>query len=1124
MAQIIPTTNWGAENSRLNTSGIINGQPALIIEGGASRRSNLFHSFQQFNIGAGQRVYFNNPAGIQTIFSRTIGNQSSNIAGTLGVNGTANLFLLNPQGIIFGPMAQLDVRGSFMATTANSIQFGNQGEFTSTSSPTPPLLTVAPSALNFVANQGAIIHQSPNITGAPGQSLTLLGASVRLDGGNLTVPGGKVILSGINGDGVLGLQQVGNQFQIMSLQGTPADITLNNSAQLNVRSDGGGDVLIRANNFTMHDSIISAGVVANTMTIPGGRSGRSETPPDSRARSPRQDSGPSNRQEPIGSLAQSVTLPNPIGDTAAPPSQGGAIVIDAQGDVLLDDRALINNSILLNAQGSTGKTEINAQNITLSNISRIITELQGKGNLGEVSLKSENDTIFITAPVTGLPAKNRPLENPDFFKSGILRKIDVEGNGNIGKTTLRSRNLSLLGDASLSIQSLGQGKIDDVRIQAGNAIDLNSVRGLNAPTGEISVAVESSAQSDLGNLNIFAQALNLDQDAMIQSKNDGSGRVGDINIELMGRLSLNRLSSIQTGTFSFTSQSGSGKISITANDISIMNGASISSSKILGSGISGDLTLLARDTFILDGTSSGSPSTIASLFVGSNGLPGGLQFESPAARGAGNIRLQAKTLSILNGALISSDIFNTDGTAGQIAVETEEQVRILGLGLGFDPRLVFTGRAQSATSRTPLRARISASTVGVTSSSGGNIQITTPRLIVEQDGIIDAVTLSQGAGGNIQINSSQVDLKSGGQIQTSAFDQGNAGTVSINSQERIRVVGKSTNRKPTSADIPNSAILASTSPMASGKGGSIQLATEQLIVEDRGRISVSSQGKDIAGQLAIKAASVKLQDDGRLLAETRSNAGGNILLNLSQVLLLRRNSGISTTAGTAQLGGNGGSINIQVPFIVSVPGENSDIAANAFSGAGGQVNINALNLFGIQSRTRLELEQRLQVSDPSQLNPSRLTSNDITAISQTSPTLSGSVSISQLDVDPTQAAARLPDDLLDRANLINQSLCRITRGSQFVLTGRGGLPTVPTRPLTPLKTWEDIRLGDNSISNRTTVTDSTASQQPHVKTIVEAQGFRRNANGQVYLTAMANQAKSTWSKSSDCSSASTASP
>lgn len=115
-AQIVPDSMLGDQRSRLTPNAI----PGVdLIDGGAQRGSSLFHSFDQFNINPGQRVYFANPSSIQNILTRITGNTTSNIQGVLGVAGNANLFLLNPNGILFGPNAQLDIRGSFVGTTVH---------------------------------------------------------------------------------------------------------------------------------------------------------------------------------------------------------------------------------------------------------------------------------------------------------------------------------------------------------------------------------------------------------------------------------------------------------------------------------------------------------------------------------------------------------------------------------------------------------------------------------------------------------------------------------------------------------------------------------------------------------------------------------------------------------------------------------------------------------------------------------------------------------------------------------------------------------------------------------------------------------------------------------------------
>ena len=140
----------------------------------------MFHSFLEFNVNDGQRVYFANPSGVATIFSRVTGSNISNIFGTLGVNGGADLFFLNPNGILFGPNARLDISGSFHATTAEALVWGNGFQFSAVDPAAPPLLTVnvAP-GLQFGTTSGLIQQRGQLVAG---QDLQLAAGALDLQG------------------------------------------------------------------------------------------------------------------------------------------------------------------------------------------------------------------------------------------------------------------------------------------------------------------------------------------------------------------------------------------------------------------------------------------------------------------------------------------------------------------------------------------------------------------------------------------------------------------------------------------------------------------------------------------------------------------------------------------------------------------------------------------------------------------------------------------------------------------------------------------------------------------------------------------------------------------------------
>lgn len=166
-AQVIPDKSLGSENSTINSINELRDR----IEGGAIRGKNLFHSFEQFSIREGLEVYFANPEEINNIFSRITGNNISEIFGTLGVEGAANLFLINPNGIVFGENARIDVGGSFIATTAKSVHFEDGEVFNARDRERPILTWNAPIGLSLEETSGEIVVNGNGNLIVPGSGL-----------------------------------------------------------------------------------------------------------------------------------------------------------------------------------------------------------------------------------------------------------------------------------------------------------------------------------------------------------------------------------------------------------------------------------------------------------------------------------------------------------------------------------------------------------------------------------------------------------------------------------------------------------------------------------------------------------------------------------------------------------------------------------------------------------------------------------------------------------------------------------------------------------------------------------------------------------------------------------------
>ncbi|MBD2120539.1 filamentous hemagglutinin N-terminal domain-containing protein [Trichocoleus sp. FACHB-262] len=251
-AQVVPDATLGnGNNSVTSTVG-----DRTDITGGLQRNSSLFHSFEQFNVNTNKQVYFANPTDIRNIFSRVTGGNLSNIDGTLGVAGSANLFFINPNGIIFGPNARLDIAGSFFASTADALTFTDGQKFAATGDRAAPLVEVnIPLGLQMGPNSPAILTNQGQLAVGASQNLTLAGG-ITTSTGSLTASGGTV-------------QVLGNQ------------VNLQDQAQIDVSSPTGGGTVLVGGDYQGKGSLLNAtqtsvgtGVTINANATNQGKGGK----------------------------------------------------------------------------------------------------------------------------------------------------------------------------------------------------------------------------------------------------------------------------------------------------------------------------------------------------------------------------------------------------------------------------------------------------------------------------------------------------------------------------------------------------------------------------------------------------------------------------------------------------------------------------------------------------------------------------------------------------------------------------------------------------------------------------------------------------------------------------------
>ena len=536
----------------------------------------------------------------------------------------------------------------------------------------------------------------------------------------------------------------------------------------------------------------------------------------------------------------------------------------------------------------------------------------------------------------------------------------------------------------------------------------------NGPSG---LFANNRGAGEGGNVKITAERLIVQDGSTVSAQSFGQGNAGTVNITASEAVEVigtgiepdgsRPRSSLLTGT---AGGGAGGSLAINTGELIVQDGARVSTSTAgtLGNEPAGNLTVVEAEAVKVIGT--GTTTTRKQdgslvLFTVQSALS--TQTSGPGA--AGELEIQTEKLMIQDGAVVSTATLGK-GAAGKLTVEASA-VEVIGTG-------TFILKDGSL----------------VTGSSG-----------------LTSQTVGRGAGGELEIKTDKLIVRDGAAVSTETSGEGAAGKLTVTDSELVELSG-------TSADGINSGLFANTTSESTGDGGSIFIDPRTMIIRDGARVAVNSDGGGIGGDIEIFSGSLTLDNGAEISAETRSTLGGDITLQIDDdPLLLRNVSKISTTAGTAQAGGNGGDIIINAPFIIAFPSEDSDITANAFEGDGGNVTIDTNSLFGIEFR-----DQETKLSD-------------ITASSEFG--RQGEVEINTSGIDPTRGLLTLPEEAVNTE--ISQG-CQTVRGKEAVEyfeIGRGGSPPTPDDPLnadTAIEDWIPLeqKSGNGSESD-------TTSNSPH---------------------------------------------
>jgi filamentous hemagglutinin family protein len=832
----------GSESSRVIPQTPQNQQ--LNIQGGALRGSSLFHSFRDFNVVQGQTVVFSNLFGSKTldnIFARVTGSSRSTLNGTLNIAGNTNFFLLNPNGILFGPTASINLNGAFNASTAQSLLFGDIRFSATNPTPVSPLLTVSSSiGFEYGSNPQPIQVNGTVLTSPDNQRFLLLGGEVQLTGAVLQAPGGRIGLGGLAAPGTVTLQlsKVGlANFLSFPTGVSRANVTLSNQASVDLFGQGDGEIAVFAGNLSLNNSEIATGITVNS-GLTGGRA--------------------------------------------------GDILIDATGDITLSNNSIFRNEPRSNALGAGGNIQIRANNLTVQD-SVISTDTFSTGDAGNIAIvvanqvlvqnvnatnqnsriSSSNQTgttgkagtvqitadrvltqkgasVFVQANGTGeagdviITAKDVVLDdqgNPFTGQGGIIAVIQggspTTQGGDVLITTDR---LTVENGAIVSVDVLGQGISGNVQINAGERITVSGRNDTTAPS-QITAALRSGAIGRGGNIILNTSDLVLNNGADLSISTSGIGDGGDLDIVATGSVTLQGTQQgIPSRILAQVGETGvgqGGRVSIDTSRLIVQDGGQISATT-LGRGNAGSVTVNATGSITLQGsapTLTDNALREALDFVediGAGIIPSGLMSSVlPTAQGkGGDITVTTPTLTLTGGAQIIANT-SSGGSAGDIDIFATDLVSLTGsntglfaitsvgsTGAGGSISILLQRRYANDPQQVLIQNGAAIAVGSEGSGQGGRLTITADNLTLNNNASISAVTRSSQGGDIILTIQDFLLLFNNSFISTEAGTAqagGNGGDVTIDAKF---IIGK------TNADIIANAFA--------GNGGNITITTDGL--------------------------------------------------------------------------------------------------------------------------------------------------------------------------------------------------------------------------------------------------------------------------------------------------------
>ncbi len=712
----------------------------------------LHHSFDQLDVGENNVANFLNETSLPTenILSRVTGGDSSNLFGTIQTTrfSGANLFLLNPAGVVFGPNASLNVEGAFYSSTADLILLGQDGFFYANLDGETSVLTMgSPEAFGFLGeNPSALAAGSAagilveGLEVLNGDSVGLVGRDaiaagttvegVAINGGILQNSGGSVKIASVGGPQLPNVQRVSVDIDTLDAQAFNSQseavldpiqlggILLSQGAKIDTSGEGGGTVVVRGGVLMVEGSQISANTTGST-------------------------SGP------LGSEA------------------GVGIDIQVSHDLLLDSASIFEANVLDSSRGGGSLTLKAGERIEIRNGSFVQTQaLAGSGNSGDIMVKG--DTVLISQ-FSGIESSASP------FTTGNTGNIFVEANG-----------LQLEKISAIATPTFGPGQSGNIQV---------SVEGGEVVVSNGFISANAFSDGTAGNIQLTANNLQLSNFSKIQSTSD-LGTPGSVNLLLKGNLNVQERASVGASS----AIAPGGELNITARDIFI-TGISDSTdprgtdftglTTFTMAGQGGDININADNLHVADkglvSSATRGPGNAGNVDINLTGNlsvsnQGGIITDTRDVGDGGTINVGAEQISLTQNGFITAESTSTGneaGNAGNIQLTAVDTILV-------DGSTVTTQATQASGGNINLQAEelirlkdstISSSVEGSATTVGGNVSLDPEFIILENSQILAKAV--EGRGGNISLVATNAVLVDPLSVLDASSDLGVSGSVDI---------------------------------------------------------------------------------------------------------------------------------------------------------------------------------------------------------------------------------------------------------------------------------------------------------------------------------------------------------